>query len=93
MELKTIVIDEICKTIGMGESEKLELFSNKYKDLYAQYPHIIKKACEVDFDVEKFKWMISMQESVKSDFVSKHNADITVGERLVDEHIKPKLAG
>ena len=90
--LKLAIIDDLCKDTTLGEKEKLDVYSKKYSDLYAIYPQLFKKACEPNFDVEKLAWMLNMLENVNSNGVSKHNADVCVGERLVDEHIKPKLA-
>lgn len=90
-DLKSAIIDDVCKNTTMSEREKLEVYSKKYSDLYAMYPQLFKKACEPNFDVDKLVWMLNMLENVHSNGVSKHNADVCVGERLVNEHIKPKL--
>lgn len=89
--LKSAIIDDMCKNTSLSEKGKLEYYSKKYDDLYAIYPNLFKKACEPNFDVEKLAWMLNMLENVNSQGVSKHDADVRVGERLVDEHIKPKL--
>jgi len=81
----------IVECINIDVNDKPGWYMTKYKDLFDKYPHILKKACEPGFDLEKFDWMVKMLDSVHSDEISKHNADIVVGERLVDEHIKSKL--
>ena len=90
--LKEAVVNDICKNTSMNEKEKLEYYSKKYESLYSTYPGIIKKACEPEFDVERFLWMLSMIDNVNTNNITKYDADIKVGELLVDKHIKPKLS-
>lgn len=89
--LKEAIVNDICKNTNMNEKEKQEYYSKKYEVLYSRYPHIIKKACEPKFDVDRFLWMLSMVDNVNMNNITKHDADIKVGELLVDKHIKPKL--
>lgn len=90
--LKEAIVNDICKNTSMNEKEKLEYYSKKYESLYSKYPQIIKKACEPEFDVDRFLWMLSMIDNVNTNKITKHNADIEVGELLVDKHIKTKLS-
>ena len=87
-------VEEICKCTHHFDNvqSKIDYYSLMYPNLFAAYPTALKKACEPNFDLEKFKWMMNMQKSVQNNQISQHNASIEVGERLVDEHVKPKLS-
>jgi|UniRef100_A0A6C0BRW2 hypothetical protein len=79
-----------CKRF-QDENTKEMHYVSKYPNLSNIYPMIFKKACEKDFDYEKFVWMMSIKKDVNENNVTQHNASIKVGERLVDEYIKPNL--
>lgn len=87
------VVEEICKCNQIFDDvqNKIDYYSSMYSNLFAAYPTVLKKACEPNFDIEKFKWMMNMQKNVQNDLISQHNASVEVGERLVNEHVKPKL--
>tara|TARA_X000000368_G_C22867122_1_gene639202 strand:+ start:121 stop:474 length:354 start_codon:yes stop_codon:yes gene_type:complete len=86
------VVEEIYKCTKFNdEKAKEEYYILKYPQLSNTFPIIIKKACETNFDYEKFKWMMEIQKRVKENKISQHNASVEVGERLVDDHVKPKL--
>lgn len=87
------VIEEIhnCNHKFDDIQNKIEYYSSLYHELFSAYPTALKKACEPNFDIDKFKWMMEMQKNVQNNLISQHNASIEVGERLVDEHVKPKL--
>ena len=88
------VVEEICKCTHHFDDvqSKIDYYSSMYPNLFTAYPTALKKACEPNFDLEKFKWMMNMQKSVQNNQISQHNASVEVGERLVDEHVKPKLS-
>jgi hypothetical protein len=87
-------VEEICKSTHHFDDvqSKIDYYSSMYPNLFTAYPTALKKACESNFDLEKFKWMMNMQNSVLNNQISQHNASIEVGERLVDEHVKPRLS-
>lgn len=73
----------------LKEKEKEEYFVTKYKTVADEYPMIIKKACEPDFDYSKIFWMLDKKLEVDSQRLSQHDASVEVGEVLVNEYIKP----
>lgn len=86
------IVDEIHADKSPEGEHKCKRYVEKYQVIAEKYPMIFKKATlEANFDVERLKWMISLLSSVKDNALSKHEADIEVGEKLVDEHIKPLL--
>lgn len=87
------VVEEICECTTWKDLKIKEAhYIAKYPQLYNSFPTIISKACEPNFDFQKFKWMMEMQKKVRNNSISQHNASVEVGERLVDEHVKPHLS-
>ena len=86
------IVDEIYNDENPPSESKCEKYVKKYPVISEKYPMIIKKVTqEKDFDLERLKWMVVMLTKVESKTISKHEADIEVGEKLVDEHVKPLL--
>ena len=92
MEKIIEIVEEIVgdKNI-VDEKKKIKHYKKKYSEEFDKFPKILENSCEKDFDVDKLKWMIEMQKKIYSKELSSHNANIEVGERLVNEYIKPKL--
>lgn len=86
------VVEEIHNDPAAQGESKCKTYVNKYPDIAAKYPMIIKKSTlEANFDIERLKWMIGVLCNVDEKSLTKHEADIVVGEKLVDEHVKPLL--
>lgn len=93
-ELKNVINEITSKNnefIFSNTEEKLKYYVTKYPKISNAYPTLIKKACESNFDVDKFMWMLDIATSVKEDDISQHDASVKVGERLVDEYVKPLI--
>ena len=79
------------KTSNNSESE--EEFEKKmqeeFHDLNKKQPSIFKMCMEGSMDVERLTFMINMIKKVKSNNISEHDASVQVGQRLVDEFVKP----
>ena len=90
-ELKNIVNEMVKDNAFMNSEEKLKHYVNKYPKISNEYPMLIKKACEPNFDIQRFKWMLDMIDNVKSNNITQHDASVKVGEHLVDEYVKPLL--
>ena len=92
MEKIIEIVEEIVKDENIVDNKKkIKHFKKKYPEEFKLYPNILEKSCEKDFDIEKLKWMIEIQKKISSKEITSHNANIEVGERLVNEYIKPKL--
>lgn len=85
--LKEVLLEMEQSSLKGHEKEKY--FVIKYKKVADEYPMIIKKACEDDFDYAKIFWMIDKKLEVDSQRMSQHDASIEVGEALVNQYIKP----
>jgi hypothetical protein len=88
------VVTEIvqCDKDFVSMEDKTNFFVTKYPLLANTYPTIFSKACEPHFDLAKFSWMLNMANNVRDNQISQHDASVQVGEKLVDEHVKPLLS-
>jgi hypothetical protein len=86
------VVNEILNDQTRVGPEKNAKYVHKYPEISARYPIIIKKVTEEsDFDLARLEWMIGMLRKVEDKSITQYDASIKVGEKLVDEHIKPLL--
>lgn len=91
-EIKDLVI-EIVNDDSIYEStgKKHEYYRGKYPAISEQYKVLIQKACEPNFDIDKFLWMMDMKSQIDSKQISTHDASVEVGKVLVDQYVAPKL--
>ena len=70
------------------------ILKNDFKDLYDKYTSIfdlIRNNTISSIDIERLEFMFSMSQKVKDNKVTEHNASVEVGQRLVDDIVKPQL--
>ena len=65
--------------------------SDKYHDFRDKYPTIFEKVLENSLDMDRFNYMLGMASKIDNKELSNHDASVKVGERLVDEFVKPNL--
>ena len=63
----------------------------EFGDFKDKYPVVFEKATEGSLEMERFNYMLSMATKVEDKTISEHDASVKVGERLVDEFVKPQL--
>lgn len=85
------IVNEIVHSTQMNEHDKQKYFVSKYPMTSDKNPMLIKKACEENFDMDRFLWMWEISKNVDKNKISQHDASVQVGEMLVDNHIKPLL--
>jgi enolase len=92
-ELKVAITDIIMNNTEefSNEKNKIKYYIEKYPKLSNEYPMIFKKACEPNFDFSKFVWMTNMVHDINKNEITQHDASVKVGERLVDEYVKPLI--
>ena len=88
------VVNEIMNDLTMIPGKaKTAKYTTRYPEIFERYPSIINKVTqETEFDVDRLLWMIGVLQRVEDNSMSKHEADIEVGEKLVDVHVKPLLS-
>ena len=72
------------------ESFKLEMI-DKYIYLNTTVKSIFDLCLSGKMDLKILSYMISQIKNIKTNNISKHDASVNVGEKLVDTFIKPKL--
>ena len=79
-------------------SNNPEEFKNQIKLEYPQinesYPSIFNVIFNPKFDLQsmqRLKYMISMAKRVQKKDIAEHDASVAVGQRLVDDIVKPQL--
>ena len=74
------------------ESQTLE----KHKELNEKYSGVFKmlfanKDQKQDSHIERLLYMLQMAERVENKEIAEHDASVAVGQRLVDDIVKPQL--
>ena len=65
-----------------------------YMDELDKYPAIINVIKRNDFNIDgldRLDYMLKMALKVNNNNISEHNASVKIGQRLVDEIVKPQL--
>ena len=93
MDSKKILADveEIHNIVNNSETYSVSKLEVEFKDLFEIYPSIFKMACEGNMDFVRLKYMLQMIDNVKQNKISEHDASVDVGQKLVDEIVKPDL--
>jgi len=66
----------------------------EHPEIYATYPAIFNVIFNPQFNnesMERLNYMISMARRVKQNDIPEHDASVAVGQRLVDDIVKPQL--
>jgi len=85
------VLDD--KNQGLDENNTKYRLTEKYSDFSLQYPVIFLKSLDRDLDMEQFTFMIKMATRVNDKKISQHDASVEIGEKLVNQYVKPALDG
>ena len=88
------ILSQAKKLLEIKNTYSQEEFEKNLKDfseLEKNQPSIFNMCKEGAMDIERLTYMINMIKQVKSNSISEHDASVKVGQRLVDEYVKPKL--
>ena len=91
---KTKDLDDSKSFINSDKNKYDEILKNDFKDLYDKYTSIfnlIRNNTISTIDIDRLEFMFSMSQKVKDNKVTEHNASVEVGQRLVDDIVKPQL--
>jgi hypothetical protein len=84
------IVSEMCAYEG-NERRKRAEFEVKYPDFVDRYPVLFKMACEPNFDVGRFKYMIGLRDDVLSRKTTLEDASKEVGQKMFDVYVKDKV--
>lgn len=82
---------EFTKSNTEDKKEFEKKMEEKFNLMHKQQPSIFKMCIDGSMDIERLTYMINMVKKVKSNNISEHDASVEVGQRLVDEFVKPKI--
>ena len=73
----------------------LDTIQEENKDLVKRYSSIFTVITKNDFgtkEMQRLKYMLNMAVKVDENKVAEHDASVAVGQRLVDEIVKPQIS-
>tara|TARA_B100001758_G_C18156086_1_gene476673 strand:+ start:191 stop:511 length:321 start_codon:yes stop_codon:yes gene_type:complete len=73
------------------EKEFDKLVDKECEQFAENYPTIYEKIKNNSLNDEQFNFMLDMLLKVNNNNITQHNASIAVGERLVNQYVKPSL--
>jgi hypothetical protein len=80
------IIEEV-----MNIKESKEFYVDKYPEFARDYPHLLEKLYENNFDLETLRYMLNQKQKMDTNKLSEHDASVKVGTVLVDKYVKPNL--
>ena len=63
----------------------------KYNNLSTKFPTIFEKTINGTMDMNRLKFMLNMINKVNNNEITEHNASVQIGEKLVNEYVKPMI--
>jgi|SaaInlStandDraft_1057018.scaffolds.fasta_scaffold280210_1 hypothetical protein len=88
-EVESILEKNKSNTLPLTEYK--EKLTKEHKDLSEAYPGIFDMSMNNTMDLERLKFMLSMWDKVDNSEMTEHDASVEVGQRLVDDFVKPSL--
>ena len=79
------------KEMGLDENETKYRLTDKYSDFSLKYPVIFIKTLDGGLEMDQFRYMIGMASKVNDEKISQHDASVEIGEKLVNQFVKPVL--
>ncbi len=87
-------INEIDKYVvkHVNDPDFNEKVTSQFSDFNDKYPVLFKKIINQDCDRNQLEFILNRLEEVRTGTKSQHDASVEVGQILVDNYVKPKLA-
>ena len=85
------IVKDIITTSSMLMSvqKSKDILSVKYPEFSKAFPILFAAACEPNFDMKRFLYMINMRDKITNKTTSFEDASKEVGQALFDEYVKP----
>lgn len=88
------IFQEYCR-LSVQPSFSRETFQSRmrheYPFLSSSFSSILTMACSSQFDLPRLRFMLQTALRVRQGELSQHDADVAVGQVLVDQIVKPQL--
>ena len=76
---------------GLTQEEFVNIMENEHENIKDKFSSIFKQCVSGHMDLKVITYMINQAKEIKNKKISKHNASVNVGQKLVDTFIKPKM--
>lgn len=76
---------------GVDPNETKYRLTDAYSEFSLKYTVIFLKTLEGELDMDQFSYMIDMASKVNDDKITNHDASVEIGEKLVNQYVKPIL--
>lgn len=76
------------KILSKSLEEKEDFFFKNFPDIMNKYPFLVSQICSGQ-NLKTLDYMLNSLEQIENGNISKDNMDKIVGEKLVDEYVKP----
>ena len=93
LKIKDLLKKHKNKEIDTNLNERkfqMKLDRDFYK-LKSEFPTIYEKTCNCSLETDRLIFMLKMQNEIRKNKVTSHEASVTVGQELVDNIVKPHL--
>lgn len=74
-----------------SQKDKQRIYRKKFPEFAEQYPVLFEMATREQFNIERFKYMLKMRDSVADNRISQYDASAKVGTDLYNEYVKPNI--
>jgi hypothetical protein len=92
---ESLEINNLFKSESRKPDWNESLFINnmrvKYPELATDFSSILNISCGKSYDYDRLNQMLKMSEKVRNKEITQHDADVKVGQILVDDVVKPQL--
>lgn len=86
-----LVIVGVARAFEGSAKERRGMMERKYPDFLARYPFLFDMACQDNFDMERFQYMLNMRARVMGQDMSHYDASKEIGQKMFDVYVKDKV--
>ena len=95
-EVKQIIIekkkfDNKKSYLNLNFDQFKNKLKKKFNNLSTNFPTIFEKTINGTMDMSRLKFMLNMINKVNNNEITEHNASVQIGEKLVNEYVKPMI--
>lgn len=92
--IETSEIKRIIKEVldsKLPSKERYIYFEKKYPEFTNHLSTLVQMACEPNFDLERFNYMMDMKDKIANKQETEDTASVKVGQKLFDEFVTPVI--
>lgn len=88
-EVKRVIKEVIASKLP--SKERYIHFEKKYPEFTNHLSTLVQMACEPDFDMERFNYMMEMRDKISNKQETEDSASVKVGQTLFDKFVTPVI--